>query len=37
MDWVLEGQTINQVYYKEVLTNLCEQVRRQQPEMWKNG
>ena len=22
MDWVPEGQTVNQVYYKEVLTNL---------------
>ena len=37
MDWVPEGQTINQVYYKEVLTNLCEWVRRRRPEMWKNG
>ena len=36
MDWVPEGQTINQVYYKEVLTNLHERVRRR-PEMWKNG
>jgi len=36
MDWVPEGQTINQVYYKEVLTNLRELVRRR-PEMWKNG
>ena len=37
MDWVPEGQTINQVYYKEVLTNLRERVRRRRPEMWKNG
>jgi len=36
MDWVPEGQTINQPYYKEVLTNLRERVRRR-PEMWKNG
>ena len=36
MDWVPEGQTVNQVCYKEVLTNLREQVRRR-PEMWKNG
>ena len=36
MDWVPGGQTINQVYYKEVLTNLNEWVRRG-PEMWKNG
>jgi histone-lysine N-methyltransferase SETMAR len=26
-----------QVYYKEVLTNLREWVRRKRPEMWKNG
>jgi len=36
MDWVAEVQTINHVYYKEVLTNLCERVRRR-PEMWKKG
>jgi len=28
VDWVPEGQTVNQVYYKEVLTNLGERVRR---------
>jgi len=37
MDWVPESQTINQVYYKEILTNLREWVRRRRPEMWKNG
>ena len=36
MDWVPEVQTVNQVYYKKVLTNLCEWVRRK-PEMWKNS
>jgi len=36
VDWVLEGQTVNQVYYKEVLTNLHERVRRRRPEIWKN-
>ena len=36
MDWVPEGQTINQVYYK-VLTNLLQRVRRTRPEMWKNS
>ena len=30
------GQTVNQVYYKEILTKLRERVRRR-PEMWKNG
>ena len=28
VDWVPEGQTVNQVYYREVLTNLRERVRR---------
>jgi len=28
MDWVAEGQTVNQVYYEEVMTNLRERVRR---------
>jgi len=37
VDWVPEGQTVNQVYYKEVLRNLRERVRRRRPEMWKKG
>ena len=37
VDWGPEGQTVNQVYYKEVLTNLREWVRRRRPEMWKNS
>jgi hypothetical protein len=37
IDWVPEGQTINQLYYKEVLTILHEGVRRKRPEMWKKG
>ena len=37
MDWVPEGQTVNQVYYKEVLTKLREKVRSRKTEMWKNG
>jgi hypothetical protein len=32
---VPEGQIVNQVYYKVVLINLRERVRR--PEMWMNG
>ena len=36
MDWVPEGQTINQVYYKEILTNFHERVRGRH-EIWKNG
>jgi len=34
---VPEGQAVNQVYYKEVLTNLLERVERRRPDMWKNG
>jgi hypothetical protein len=34
---VPEGQTVNQVYYKEGLTTICEEVRRKRPEMWKNS
>jgi hypothetical protein len=37
VDWVPEGQTVNQINYKEDLTNLLEQVRRRRPEMWKIG
>jgi len=35
--WVSEGQTFNQVHYKEVLTNLRERVRRRRPEVWNSG
>ena len=37
MGWVPDGQAVNQVYYKEVLTNLWERVRRRRPETCKNG
>jgi len=37
IDWVPEGQTVNQVYYKNVLTILRESVRRRRPDMWKNS
>ena len=37
IDWVPEGQTVNQVYYKNVLTTLHESVRRRRPDMWKNA
>jgi len=36
VDWVPEVKTVNQVYYKEVLTSLHERVRRR-PETSKNG
>jgi hypothetical protein len=32
---VLEGQTVNQRYYLEVLTKLRERLRRKRPELWK--
>ena len=34
---VPEGQTGNQAYSKNVLTNLRERVRRRRPDMWKNA
>ena len=36
INWVPEVQSVNQVYYKNVLTNLRERVRRRRPDMWKN-
>ena len=37
INWVPEGQRVNQVYYKEVLKTLHKRVRWWRPEMWKNG
>jgi len=37
IDCVPEGQTVNKVYYKNVLTTLRERVRRRRPDMWKNA
>jgi hypothetical protein len=37
IDWVPEGQTVNQVYYKQVLTTFHERVKRRRPEMWKKS
>ena len=37
MNWVPEGQTVNQVYYKEVSTDLHERKRRRRPERRKNS
>jgi len=34
---VPEGQNVNQVYNKNVLTTLPERVRRRRPDMWKNA
>jgi hypothetical protein len=35
IEWVPEGQTVNQKYYLEVLTKLREQVRKIRLELWK--
>jgi hypothetical protein len=35
-EWILEGQTVNQKYYLEVLTMLREQVGKKGTELGKN-
>jgi len=35
--FVPTGQTVNQVYYLEVLGRLCEKVRRKQPELFADN
>jgi len=30
-EWVTSGQTVNQQYYIEVLTKLCESLRKKRP------
>jgi len=37
IDWLPVGQTVNQVYYKNVLTTLRESVRRRRTDTWKNA
>jgi len=36
-EFVLTGQTVNQVYYLEVLERLREKVRRKRPELFANN
>lgn len=36
IEWVPEGQTVNQHYYLEVLAKLRERVRKKRPDLWKN-
>ncbi|GFY19203.1 putative mariner transposase [Trichonephila clavipes] len=33
--WFPEDQTINQLYYLQVLTELHERIRKKRPELWK--
>jgi len=35
-EWVLSNQMVNQQYYTEVLTKLCERVRGKRPELWRS-
>ena len=36
IEWVPEGQTVNQQYYLTVLATLRERVRKKRPVLWKN-
>jgi len=36
-EWIPIDQTVNQLYYIEVLANLHESVRRKRQELWRNG
>ena len=36
IEWVPQGQTVNQKYYIEVLTKLRERMRKKRPDLWNN-
>ena len=36
-EFVPQGQTVNQVFYKQVLRRFRESVRRKRPEKWRTG
>jgi hypothetical protein len=35
-EFILQGQTINDAYYMEILKRLRESVLRKRPELWTN-
>jgi histone-lysine N-methyltransferase SETMAR len=37
VEWVPNGQPVNQYYYNEVLIKLKKRVRKKRPDLWKNG
>ncbi len=36
-EWMPTGQTVNAIYYCEVMCKLHERFRKKRPELWKNG
>jgi hypothetical protein len=37
IDWVHEGQMVNEIYYRNILTTLRALVRRRRTDIWKNA
>jgi hypothetical protein len=33
-EFILQGQTVNQAYYLEIMKRLCEAVHRKRPALW---
>jgi hypothetical protein len=36
LEFILQGQTVNQIYYVEIVKWLHEAVHRKRPELWPN-